>query len=212
MNKIIKLSLIFVILIGAIIGTLVYLTSVKSIDFKVARDDVKVEILRSDSNDVLKSFTGSQSVRLSKGDYFYRVISSRYSDESIKFTVDESKTININPVLSVDEIRNIYNREKEAIYNLLTVVYPQVSGYIIADEKIHGEGDWYSAKLMEKVSPRDTPEVYRLILNKSAGNWEVAVTPRPIISITEFPDIPADFIRAVNESPSNDAYSLVFPE
>lgn len=202
--------IIFVCIIGAIIGVREFL-SYKEVSIVLKQQNLAIDIY-SENETKISSVSNDTKTKLKTGTYYYIPTSERHANDKIYFKVSDDEVVEINPSFSYEILATILTQEKDAIILALSTTYPTtISNYIIADEFLANQGEWYGAKLMQRVSGGNQPDVYRVILKKTSSGWEIAVSPRLSISISEFPQIPASIIRQTNESPSNGAYDLLYP-
>lgn len=212
MNKrrIIVLIIIALVIVGAVLG-MNELLSYKKVSLVFKQSDVTISLYTA-ANKKLSSVSDNGTITLKTGQYYYVPTNQKYDASSVYFTVTGDQTVEINPQYSATYLALLLTKQKDTIHAALTAAYPTLNaGYIIGDEQLSHFGQWYSAKLIERVSGGNEPDVYRVILKNENNTWHIAVSPRLVVSIAEFPAVPADVIRQVNAPLSNAAYALLYP-
>jgi len=213
MNKrlIIGVLLLVVCVIGITVGISEFL-SYKKVSVVFKQPDLTVVIYSADKNKVT-TISDSAVIKLKTGQYYYVSSNEKYTQENIYFTVVNNESVEINPSYSYTYLLSLLKEQKTAIHTVLSAQYPTLNtNYIISDERLAHHGEWYSAKLIERVSGGNEPDVYRVILENKNNSWSIAVKPRLVISSAEFPSIPKYIITQVNGPLSNEAYALLYPE
>jgi len=210
-GRIISAVIIALIVIGGAFGINEFL-SYRDVSVVLKDPDAAVEIYTS-NNQKITTVSADELIRLKVGDYYYKPVNEKFSTENIPFTVEDTTTIEINPFFSPSYLANLLIAQQNDIRATLVSSYPSIAAsYIVGDDLLSHQGQWYSAKLVQRVSGGNQPDIYRIILKKDAEIWNVAVAPQLIISKSENPDVPVDVIRKVNEPLSNEAYALLYPE
>lgn len=212
MNKRIIIGiLVLLVSVGAIFGVLEYV-SYKQVSIVFKQPDVSIDIY-SENQKKVSSASEDTTTKLKTGSYYYIPTTERYSSEKVNFEVSSDEIVEINPSYSKSFLSTLLTQERDAIQSVIIAAYPLItSDYIIADENLAGQGEWYSAKLIQRVSGGNEPDVYRVVLTKNAATWAVVVSPRLIVSVPNFSTVPNYIIRQVNEPLSNEAYVLLYPE
>lgn len=213
MNKrvIIILAIGVLIVVGAAIATIEYL-SYKDVSIVIKKPGVSVTVFTTD-NRVVGKFSDNTTAQLKEGKYHYVPEGENYASDKVQFEVDGDETIEVSPPYSAEFLASLLSKEQPAIRSVLLSVYPEIkTEYIIGDEHLAQYGEWYSAKLMQRVSGGNEPDVYRVILKKENATWSVAASPQLALSIAKNTSIPEAVIRQANEPLSNAAYALLYPE
>ena len=162
-------------------------------------------MLYKDDNAKIATISDTRDITLKEGTYYYIPTTDGFSSDKVYFDIkDNNTTVEISPSYSSSRLSNLLEQDKEIINKVLGV-YPMLSNYVIADESLYHYGEWYSARLIQRVSGTREPDVYRVILNKSNDAWKITASPRISISINDFPSIPDYIIRQVNKAPSTQA-------
>lgn len=196
-----KLIIILVVAVAAVIAAL-FLSDFlqqKTVTFTLRDQGYSVEI--GNTTSTITSFDSSSAVRLKPGSYYYAVVGENFSTQRTPFTVTEDETITVQPVYSDSYLANLSSEASAEIITLITTSYPQIAGRFITDEpKLLMKGDWAAGKLTQDVDPRQSPDVYRYIVQKVNGSWRIVAEPELTISKYTHPNIPLTVIRAANQS------------
>jgi hypothetical protein len=124
------------------------------------------------------------------------------SDDLIVITVDSNATIKINPDRSEKQLSGALGEEAKGLHDLIRSKYPQVdSKYIIDNGRLFGNGKWYGTTIRRQGAFRGGVDanVYRIILEKTGGNWRVVTPPELMFFYNEWPNIPREVVNAVNQ-------------
>lgn len=213
MNKraIISILVIIIIAVVVVLGFKEFL-SYKKVSISFKQSAITIDIYSANKKKVA-SYSDNAVISLKEGQYYYIPTNEKFNSESVYFTVNSDETVEINPSFSPSYLLTLLKQQEDTIHNILTGAYPSLnSKYIIGDEKLSNHGEWYSAKLIQRVSGGNEPDVYRVVLENKNDTWSIIVKPRLIISAAEFPAVPKYVISQVNEPLSNAAYALLYPE
>ena len=208
MNKktIITSLIIFIVLIGGIFGAAEYL-SYKTVHVIFKESNLAIDIYNNADNKQKASLSDSGDIKLKEGSYYYKPTTDSFSHDKVYFMVtSDDTTVEISPAYSSSRLNNILSTQEDTIHTVITTTYATIiNNYIISDETLYHHGEWYSARLVQRVEGSNEPDVYRVILKKDGDSWKIAASPRLTISIKEFSNIPEYVIRQVNKSPSTQA-------
>ena len=210
-GRIISVVIIALVVIGGAFGISEFL-SYRDVSVTLKQPDAAVDIYTS-SNQKVTTVSADEMIKLKVGDYYYKPVNEKFATENVTFTIKDTATIEINPSFSPSYLANLLIAQQNDIRAALISNYPSIAtSYIVGDDSLSHQGEWYSAKLVQRVSGGNQPDVYRIILKKDAETWNVAVAPQFVIGKSANPTIPSDVIRKVNEPLSNEAYALLYPE
>lgn len=211
MNKRIVLLLVSVIVVVAVIFGVREFLSYKDVAIVFKQPDIAIDIYAANGSKITATASDT-SIRLKEGSYYYTPTNERYAHDKVYFTITKNETVEINPSYSKEFLSALLTQEQSTIKAILAASYSEVlPEYIISDEQLSHQGEWYSAKLIQRVSGGNEPDVYRVILKKEKTNWEVVISPRLVIAISEFKQVPEYIIRQINQPLSNEAYDLLYP-
>lgn len=210
MNKKITLVILLAI-IGTIIFGFIEYFSYRTVAIEFIKPDLSITIYNSTDNKIT-SLDKNENIKVKEGSYYYIPTSDSFNSDKVYFLVtNNNSVVEINPAYSNTRLSTLLDKEGSKIHSSLTSKYPAiVGGYVIGDEKLYNHGDWYSARLIQRPQGTDEPDIYRVILKKDNNVWKVVVSPRLIISVQDFPEIPTSYIKSVNEPLSSTAYSLLY--
>lgn len=196
-------SLIIFMTIAAIIG-LGYYHSFQKIKVTLS-NGIEANIYKEDSHEGQVSPTSNlkdpvNSIRLKKGNYYIKSkATSEYVAEVIPIQLsDKPVSITINPDYTQQKLDNLLGSERSSIDRVITQTYNTLpTYYTIQKGKLYMHGEWYATKLIPKNS--NDLDSLSIILHKDKNNWTVATKPPEIIiGIPNYPAIPKDIIRDVN--------------
>lgn len=209
-KKIVLFLILLTVVIGGVFGVREFLSYRKvSIVFK--QPELTVDIYSEDKKKIT-SVSDNAVIKLKEGTYYYTTANERYTSKQTFFKISGNEVIEINPAYSNVVLEDMLYGSRDIIQATYLVAYPSIAeGYIIGDEHLANHGEWYSAKIIQRVSGGNEPDVYRIILKKDSNTWKIAASPRLAISIQDFPKIPDYVIRQVNSPLSSAAYDLLYP-
>jgi hypothetical protein len=90
------------------------------------------------------------------------------------------------------------------IQGALTAAYPKIStDYTVGRGKLYGDGNWYGTTLTYKGTDTANRDTLRVLMQKKDGVWTVRTKPpQPMLSTTEFPDVPKSALQDINKAVS----------
>jgi len=150
--------------------------------------------------------------KIKKGNYQVLYSQPGYQDKIVSVSINKNTTIkSMDLDYTPERLNQILNQDKNIIQT--TVLSTVTTGYSIIKEDIYKKGDWYSAVLMpnswyrtdlpadyhpKQPNPNNTLYILRVVLHKDNGGWRVAAGPSIVLSIGDYPSIPQEIIRTVN--------------
>ncbi len=208
-KKYISIAIIFVVLIAALFIFIDYL-SYKTISFNISDPSISITIY-SQKDKKIADLNKSGSIKLKDGSYYYICNSEKYTQDHQLFNISGNTQITVDPVYSTSELVNMLIPETENIHKVLNNKYGSIiNDYVIGDEQLYNKGEWYSSKLLTKVSGGNMPDIYRMIMHKINNSWVIVVSPRFVIDYGSFNSVPKNVIDSVNQPASTAAYSLLY--
>lgn len=210
MKKLIIIGIIVVTLLIAGGVWLNYYLSFKNVTIKPAKQDMSLGVYVDDhasedgseeAHDKLMTVTGNQTIRLQAGSYMLLPDDKNYSQAPITFTVTNADiTVDANPAFSDEYLVSQLKNETAEIQTLLTTTYPQLATYTINPGKLYLDGSWYGTTLIQPpAGPGINGEVYRTVLHKINGKWQLAAIPRIVQTKSDNKDIPESILRDLNQ-------------
>lgn len=208
-KKIISIAIIVIIVIGVIFGLKEY-QSYKNISI-VFKQTLSIDLYNS-SNSKITSLSSDNKRTLKTGNYYYVSKNDKFVSDKIHFTVNnDGQIIEINPDYSTSYLSSLLKNNQQSILSVISAKYPNINtNYVIADEQIYNRGDWYSARIMERIGGGNMPDVYRVVMQYKNNIWNIAISPRLIINRKDFPSVPINVINSVNGAASDSAYSSLY--
>lgn len=140
--------------------------------------------------------SSEKTIRLKPGTYAILFSGNGYEDIPKDVTIDSNITIK-TPAMQYtqDKLNTILGSERDAIRARL-FAGTNLVGYTPDQEKLYDMGEWYSAQLMpDNINTQDKLVV---IMHKENGEWKVVAKPSLIFFTLDYPNIPTDVIRTVN--------------
>ncbi len=201
-----RLLIIFGVLVVASIGGLYgfrYYRSFRNVTL-VSTNGVLVELgTKADPHETSDNSIGSlkaqtstnTTVRLRNGTYLVKFSESGKQDVYRTINVPETTQIKSPDLdLSQSKLNQLLAATGEAPRST-TLSIVGASNYSVSYEALYKQGDWYAAVLSPKLAGLDRQ---RVILNKTNGAWKVAASPAIVFYIGDFPKIPEQIIRDIN--------------
>jgi hypothetical protein len=206
MNK--KTLTILLILAAIIIGISIifYLQSFKTVRLNFKKADILVNIYQNTGDDQagetkIATLDKTGELRLQNGRYVIMPEGEKYDRSSIKFEVKNAdQTIDINPGYSASHLDSLLNIELPALHSVLTSMYPRViTGFTLDRGRLYDEGQWYATTLTQKtMTPDEEGDIYRTVLKKENGIWNIKAKPDLLLSTKAYPNIPKAILSNIN--------------
>lgn len=142
--------------------------------------------------------SGKYKIRNGMYAYFSQPTSNDFDTESGILNTNEEQNITINPSLTIEKLKSIYDIEKNSILGALNNQYPsQMKNYTLEYGAVYLNGDWFAGYLV----PKDGSDALQVVLHKDNNNWLMAAKPNITISSAQYPDIPKEVTTGVNIRP-----------
>ncbi|HVQ45005.1 MAG TPA: hypothetical protein VMT30_08695 [Candidatus Saccharimonadia bacterium] len=184
-----------------------YRLSLKTVTLNITQPNITITINRIDKDKSTKtaSLTATGNVSLSKGTYTAVPAGTDANTTPIPFTVgDNNLTLEIHPGYSNAYLAKLLSTQQAAITAIIAAAYPKaLTGFKRGREQLYKDGDWYGTTLIQNPPhPKENGDVYRLVLHRENGQWKIATPPRIILSAKEFPAVPIEILRDIDQ-PNN---------
>lgn len=148
---------------------------------------------------VLGQSSQQGSVKLTPGTYAVTYSGDDYVRQTKAITIDSS-IILTTPKLaySSSKLTSLLNDQKDAIHGVLGSSV-DLGTYTPANEALYTDGSWYAAQLI----PTDQANQDQLvvIMHKEDNTWKVVAGPKIVLEITNYPSVPENIIRNINNLP-----------
>lgn len=180
------------------ISTWRYVTSFQEVTFTFNDQDGYVQIQREGDQKLYP--VDGQPVKLKKGDYTIKNQGRRVAQDTRFVTIDDS-TATIKTTFSYTEsyLAEQYVEQKPAIESALYAAYPQLrTDYIVSNGALYSKGEIYGATLTARNQSSDNSDTLHVLLQRNNDVWSVPHTPQPILTVTDYPDVPRDALSAIN--------------
>ena len=203
MNRNTRNTIIFVLaILGVLIITIVlfYITSLRTVAFNFVPGDLEgITVYNRDENEVGK-LQENGSLRLQNGEYTYRPLGEMWSTDPVGFTVDSDEEISVNPSYSDDHRYEILRRENPAIVGVINNTFGDtMRDFTIETGTIYQQGDWYATLLSQDSLPGGQDgDIYRIVLHKVDGTWQIAAGPEIVLGAPVYPDVPYEILKDIN--------------
>jgi hypothetical protein len=147
-----------------------------------------------------QTINSSVVLQLQDGNYCVESTNKNYSQTPVCFTVDDKDmSVVVDPNYSKDYLSELLPSEIDSINLLIQNTYKEViDGFVLKQGALLGHGEWYGGTLTQRVARSDQGDVYRFLLKKTDGIWNVIVNPKIILSKFDYPAIPFDILDTVN--------------
>lgn len=199
-KKIIIVFIIFALAITAIVLIAEFI-QYKSIKLTLEQSGYTVEIRNEASSNTISKLSSSTTVRLKPGEYYYTTVGEKFNSERTYFTVIDNTEIIIDPNYSEQYLSTLGETETEKIRTLLNKSYPQIKDkYTLDEPRLYKQGDWAGGRIIQTVDRRQSPDIYRYIVQKTGNEWKIIAPPNLTLSKFTYPDIPLDVLRSVNST------------
>lgn len=173
-----------------------------SVSLYDAADKDKKSIIKTDL---------STTVSLKNGEYCTVTSDTDYDTSPSCFSVNGKNTsVTINPNYSDTRLSTMLPSEANAIDTVINNKYAAIiNQYTIGTGKLYAQGQWYGTTLTQNVTPSERPDIYRLLLRKTNGEWSVVVYPQISVSKYDYPDVPYDILQDLNKQSGYDPGTFV---
>ena len=208
-----KLIIIGTIIVALLVAGGVYLNyylSFKNVTITPAKQDMSFGVYIDDhspeegseeTHTKLMTVTGTQTIRLQAGSYMLLPDDKTYSQSPITFSItDKDISVEANPAYSDEYLTSQLKNETAEIQTLLTTTYPQLATYTVNPGRLYLDGTWYGTTLVQPApGPGMTGDVYRTVLHKINGTWQVGAPPRLVQTKSDNKDIPETILKDLNQ-------------
>lgn len=148
---------------------------------------------------IILSTTSEQSVKVAPGYYAIQISGKGYNTAVTALTVEEDMTVTPpDPSYTPEKLKEMYLEQKSAI----SAAIPQVANgsYTISDDQssLYDVGEWFGGRLLPKNTAVDDQLV--VVLRKVDNQWKLVAGPSMVISIKQYPDIPSNVLRTINNN------------
>ncbi len=178
-----------------------------TISFKNVVSLELVDITHSAHEDVVfveKISDNGQPVTIEEGlSYALEYVGSPgYEDGVVYLDYDSAgEEVVVDPLYSRERLDEIVENEINEINRAIKEKYENINLYKIQKGSLYRFGEWYGTNLIYKGAYSANSDNLKIVLEKVSGSWQVRTDP-PNISLSkfEFPDIPEDVLREVNNT------------
>lgn len=190
-----------VLVIGSVIYFVVDRFKTYDVTFKLDQGISSIEVTGGTSSSTIKN---GQTLKLSPGEYQYKLLGADMSLDKVSFRVDKSeKTIEVPVVYNTSYLDKLSVDLKPTIEQLLASKYPEVmSRYRVYRLVFFSTAEWGGVVLAPKdIDPANPEGVYRAVLKLDGDKWMISGTPQ--IALTKFTnsDVSVDILTKINNLP-----------
>lgn len=210
-KNIITLIILGILTIALIAGGFAYkyYASLHKVTVNVQASDLTVDVYQQkpgvdeqDASSGIKQGTikGTAVLSLQAGTYFALPQGTKYDSSPVSFIVkDKDITTTINPGFSEEYLTSLLQQELPAIKAVITAKYPEATtNFTLNDGTLYKDGTWYGTTLIQNAEAGNNGDVYRTILHKVNGAWQLEATPELILTAPTHKDIPEDILTDLN--------------
>ncbi len=159
----------------------------------------------NDSN-LVQEVSSPQTIKLTKGDYVWQATAGdQYTKKDRKIVVDSKPvTVDITLALTDTALGSLLSTESSQIRATLNSALPLLaSQYEINTEKMYGDGTWYGALIVPRLTAEQRRtsyfDIFRVVVHKEDGRWKLVSNPPELILTTaKFPQVPKEVLSAIN--------------
>lgn len=206
-----RLIIIGIIVLGLIGAGFAYqyFSSFRKVTFTVKQSGLSADIYQrnpnseeSDSDTKMGTIKDGEVLSLRPAKYYAVPTDTKYDNAQISFTVaDKDTSVTVNPGFSSNYLASILAAELPAINSVINTKYASVlTGFTVNSGKLYLDGSWYGTTITQKSpGPGQLGDVYRTVLHKVNGTWQVAAAPALVLTAPDHTDIPNDILVDLNK-------------
>ena len=192
---------LFTIAIGiGIFLTISHIYSYQTVQFSF--DDKLGDVTVTGQNTTEK-VRNNTPIRLKKGTYVIKKSGKNITHESQSIYIgSNTKDIPVTLNYSYEYLQQIYQNEKENITKTLYRAYPKTKGlYTLSGDRLYHQGELFGAALVFHTATDDNADTLHVVMKKQGNTWKVLSNPpEPILSKQNYPSIPREILRAINQA------------
>lgn len=146
--------------------------------------------------EIVKTSSEEKTVRVKTGTY-----AVLYSGDGIKQTrelielVEDTTITPPKPRYTDERLTSMLQKERPTIETALRA-NSKTATYSTEGDQLYQDGTWFAARLVP--ANRQTQDALVVIMQKVNDTWKVAAQPDITLYIGDYPKIPADIIRDIN--------------
>lgn len=207
MKKVITIIavLVFLVIIATVASIVLGIMNQKTAIFKLEGSGYTVRIYPQNSDQSIAELNSSKDISLDKGTYYYVVEGNNISETRQDFVVgEENSTVTVDPSYTGGYLAELALEELRPVRSLLESTYDTtIDDYDIGSFYLYKRGEWGAGYLVQRVDPRQDPDVYRYVVQKIGDVWKIIASPELTISSFTYPDIPKEVLTSINSSVGN---------
>ncbi len=147
--------------------------------------------------ETISKTTAQSTIRLNPGVYTIIFSGDGYESQNSSVNIQKDTEITTPPLkFTKARLDQLLQKDRVAIAESLQAITSSGDGYILSDEKLYLQGDWYAAKLVPGDSTKY--DVLRVVAHKENGKWTAATPSRLVFYKNHYPKIPVDVLRDIN--------------
>lgn len=148
----------------------------------------------------ISTVKGTQVLSLQAGNYYIVPQGQKFDTSQITFQVKDSDvSVTVDPGYSSGYLSSLLRQELPAIKSAIVAKYPiAATNFTLNDGKLYKDGSWYGTTLVQHAEAGNNGDVYRTVLHKVDGVWQVAAMPELILTVPTHKDIPKDILADLN--------------
>ncbi|MDO8336608.1 MAG: hypothetical protein Q7T74_07610 [Candidatus Saccharibacteria bacterium] len=201
----ISFLLIIFFVIGLVVSIFGYINSQQTVSVKYKNiSKVTIQKIGQGSKSLGKETVYKKSgekITLMKGSYLLKYTGiDGYASDYENINLNEKPVfISLDPDYSNSRLSSILEDNFEDIKIILNAKYKNMSDYNIQKGKLYKKGQWYGTTLQYSGNDVFNYDTLRLVMEKKGDTWRLVTSPPNIIlSSKDYPNIPVDVLRDVN--------------
>jgi len=125
-----------------------------------------------------------------------------YETNTREISIGQSpKSITVEPFYSKERLATLAESERSLISKNINTYNTDISKlYTLSDYTLYRFGEWACVTLEWKGKYSQNSDDQRVILKKESDDWKVVGEPSILFFYKNYPDIPIDILRSVNNS------------
>jgi len=205
MNSTRKYILFFIIgIVTLITGYVVAYNYLNSTDLTISAKNIASYNVTLSGSIIHSSTQKSDAVRVPKSSNIsieFKGVDG-YETNTKEIQIGQSpKSITVEPFYSKEHLATLIESERSLISKSTNDYQTNISNlYTLDNFTLYHFGDWASVTLKWKGEYSQNSDNQKVILKKESGNWKVIGEPSILFFYKNYPDIPTDILRSVNNS------------
>jgi len=200
-----KYILFFIVgIITLIAGYIVIYNYLNSTDLTINTKNISSYNVRLSGSIIYSSTQKNDVMRVPKSSHVSVEFKGAdgYETSSREISIGQSpKSITVEPFYSKEHLAALAESERSSISKNINNYQADISKlYTLSDYTLYHFGEWACVTLEWKGEYSQNSDDQRVILKKESSDWKVVGEPSILFFYKNYPDIPIDILRSVNNS------------